>query len=199
LQHPATYRFIAYKKWINKNLGDLDIVWMLDARDVLITGDLSKLIVSRVTVGEELTFVKDEIMNLSWLFLAGYELTRIVEVSKQKIVCSGLIGGVVSELKGFLECYEMEILNHIGPIANRFGGDQPVVMMLARTKSDSYLCDVQPYESSVLVNLGTTGYGDGLPSWVGSERSVSPMPTIIHQYDRINEVREYLKAKHDLG
>jgi hypothetical protein len=199
LQHPATYRFIAYRKWINRNLIDQDIVWMIDARDVLITDDLTKVDVCRVVVGEELNFVKDEIMNLSWLILAGYEISRVADISRQKIICSGVVGGVVFEVKRFLETYEAEVIDHIGVIANRFGGDQPVVMMLARTGSNSYSFDVQPYESSILVNLGTSAYGNQLPSWVEAPTGGSPLPKIIHQYDRIPEVKEFLKAKHGLG
>ncbi len=197
--HPASYRFIAYRDWIRVKLRSEERVWMLDSRDVLITSDLSKVGVKEVTVGEEHCLLRDEPTNLAWLFQAGYEVAKVAAMGRNKIICSGVVGGQVSEIQPFLDCYEADLIERIGPIANRFGFDQAVVMALARTKSESYSVDIQPYESSYLVNLGSSGYGDTLPAWVQGDGADASIPTIVHQYDRIPEVKEFMKARYDLG
>ncbi len=194
--HPATYRFIAYRNWMRCNLHSDDRVWMLDSRDVLITSDVSKLNVKQVTVGEEYLLLRDELTNLAWLFNAGFDVGLMVN---KRIICAGVVGGQVSELIPFFDCYEAELVGRIGPIANRFGFCQAIVMALARTESESYSVDIQPYESPYLVNLGSSGYGDTLPAWAQRDGSDAAIPTIVHQYDRIPEVKEFMKARYDLG
>jgi hypothetical protein len=199
VSHPASYRFIAYRNWIRARLHPDDRVWMLDSRDVLITRDLSMVNVKQVTVGEEHCLLGDEPTNLAWLFQAGYDVSTVTEIADKKIICSGVVGGQVSELERFLNCYESELIKRIGPIANRFGFDQAIVMALARASDTSYSVDIQPYESPYLVNLGSSGYGDTIPAWVRGDGSEVDIPTIVHQYDRIPEVTEFMKARFDLG
>ena len=199
LLHPCTLRYLLYAQWLRRNSDQYDQVFMIDARDVMVLGDLTKLTLKSVTLAEESLCVHEEPMNLSWLYGIGNQPIQTFNILRYKIICSGVIAAPIPDGIEFLEDYSSHVIARIAEIGNRYALDQAVVNWLLRTTNWSQRANVLPFKNEMIMNLGTTSLRE-IADWINNGvLQEKNLPLVLHQYDRLPMLDQALRKWLEFG
>jgi hypothetical protein len=183
--------------WVKSYCDLVDItqykrIMLCDSRDVVVQSDAFDMVdgIGFIT-GTEERRIGECPSNRSWIY-SHYGRHILKELWDEWIVCSGVSLGPREMVLEYVHAMTQEFNRSIDSENKRTGGDQVVHNYLIRTKELNFPVHVSKSSDGI---IGTLGYYDPkrivLDEFGSTSLENGVTPCIIHQYDRVPELRQH--------
>jgi len=190
-------RFFLTRSFLAARAKEYSTALLIDSRDVIFQRNPLEDFEGGILAGVENTAIGDQLRNCEWLELIYSESPKTLsELWPKKVICSGVTLGATAQILAYLDLMCAEFIEQLPQLAYTEYLDQAVHNKILYDENHNLDLRLTDNTKGSIVHLATSDLSEFDDDWSnGLLLKDGRMISIVHQYDRHDELTRVLLAR----